>query len=84
MAAGGYDKWKWRTAGNVWAKLKPIARQLRTEATQAEDRLWAELRSRKFRGAKFRRQHTLSRFVVDFFCAEARLVVEVDGPIHDD
>jgi very-short-patch-repair endonuclease len=84
MAAGGYDQWKWRTAGALWTGLKPRARQMRTEATPAEELLRERLRGRKVQGARFRRQHTISRFVVDFYCAEARLVIEVDGPIHDD
>jgi very-short-patch-repair endonuclease len=80
-----YDqKWKWKTTDKLWTTLKPQARRLRTEATPAEDRLWEELRSRRFQGARFRRQHTISRYIVDFYCGDARLVIEVDGPIHDD
>jgi very-short-patch-repair endonuclease len=42
-----------------------------------------ELRQRALSDFKFRRQHAIERFIVDFYCASARLVVEVDGPIHD-
>jgi len=46
--------------------------------------LWQSLRDRHLAGAKFRRQQPLGPWVVDFFCAEVRLVVEVDGPYHAD
>ena len=58
------------------------ARALRRIQTTAEQRLWARLRNRKLAGLKFRRQHAIGRFIVDFYCAEHRLVIEVDGPIH--
>jgi len=51
--------------------------------TGAEMKLWQELRNHKFKGLKFRRQHPIGRFIVDFYCHEKRLVVEVDGSIHD-
>ncbi len=56
---------------------------MRGQPTAAEATLWESLRNRKLDGYRFRRQHTLGRFIVDFYCAEAKLVVEVDGPIHD-
>lgn len=49
--------------------------------TAAERLLWAMLRGRQL-GAKFRRQHPIGPFFADFFCVEARLVIELDGPIH--
>ena len=49
----------------------------------AEDRLWQQLRNRRLCDAKFRRQYTIDRFIVDFFCSKAKLIVEVDGTIHD-
>lgn len=58
------------------------ARELRAHATAAEIALWAMLRGRAL-GAKFRRQHPLGPYIVDFFCGYARLVVEVDGDVHD-
>lgn len=45
--------------------------------------LWAVLRNRKLEGAKFRRQHPLGRYIADFYCHEALLVVELDGSVHD-
>ncbi len=50
--------------------------------TPAERALWQRLRRKQLDGWRFRRQHPVGNFVVDFFCAQARLVVEVDGPIH--
>jgi very-short-patch-repair endonuclease len=59
------------------------ARSLRTNMTEAEQVLWAALRYRKARGLRFRRQHPVGRFVLDFFCPSAKLAVEVDGEVHD-
>ncbi len=50
--------------------------------TEAEKLLWRELRNRRLKGFKFRRQHPISHFIADFFCHEARLIIEVDGGIH--
>ena len=58
------------------------ARQLRKTATMAEVRLWSHLRRKQLDGFRFRRQHPLGSFIVDFFCPEARLVIEVDGGQH--
>jgi len=66
----------------IWENLKPLARQMRHEPTSAENRLWQQIRNRQIVGAKFRRQHSIERFIVDFYCAEAALIVEVDGDIH--
>jgi very-short-patch-repair endonuclease len=58
------------------------ARALRVTMTDAERRLWACLRGRRLIGYKFRRQHPLGRFIVDFACVEHRLVIEADGGQH--
>ena len=58
------------------------AKQLRTNATDAERLLWQRLRSRQLAGYKFRRQHPIGMFFADFACIEARLVVELDGGQH--
>ncbi|WP_339335893.1 endonuclease domain-containing protein [uncultured Maricaulis sp.] len=60
------------------------ARHLRQTMTASEVRLWQGLRGRRLDGFRFRRQHPLGRYIVDFACLSARLVVEVDGPSHDD
>jgi len=61
---------------------RQFARKLRREMTEAEERLWRELRSRKLDRIKFRRQMPVGRYVVDFVCVEAGLVVEIDGTQH--
>jgi very-short-patch-repair endonuclease len=58
------------------------ARELRKEATVPEKILWQNLRNHKLNGHKFRRQHPIDDYVVDFFCAEKKLIIEVDGEIH--
>ena len=73
----------WQSPPELWEKLKPLARQMRREPTPAEELLWQKLRQKQLLGFKFRRQQAIDRFIVDFYCAEARLVVEVDGEIHD-
>jgi very-short-patch-repair endonuclease len=50
--------------------------------TPAEELLWTQLRNRRLAGLKFRRQHPIGRFIVDFYCHAHRLVVEIDGPVH--
>jgi very-short-patch-repair endonuclease len=67
----------------LWEKLKPLARQMRNEPTFVEQVLWHHLRGRRLFGCKFRRQHAIDRFVVDFYCAERDMIIEVDGPVHD-
>ena len=62
--------------------LKQIARQLRRKQTDEEKQLWRELRGRRFAGFKFRRQHTMSEYILDFYCADAKLAVELDGSQH--
>ncbi|RWE29677.1 MAG: endonuclease domain-containing protein [Mesorhizobium sp.] len=59
-----------------------FARAMRREPTEAEDRLWQELRGRRLDNIKFRRQVPIGRYVADFVCAEARLIVEIDGSQH--
>lgn len=62
--------------------LRDHARQLRQDQTDAERKLWRYLRSRQFGSAKFRRQHFISPFIVDFCCPERWLVIELDGGQH--
>ena len=61
-----------------------MARQLRRCMTPAEARLWSKLRANRFHGLQFRRQQITSGYFADFYCFAASLVVEVDGPIHDE
>ncbi len=60
------------------------ARQLRERQTHAEQILWEHLRERRLAGLKFRRQHPIEGFIADFYCHEAKLVVEVDGAVHQE
>jgi very-short-patch-repair endonuclease len=60
------------------------ARAMRAELTSAEEKLWSMLRGRRYRGAKFRRQHAIGPYVVDFACVSLQLVIEVDGASHRD
>src|SRR5512143_2513001 len=58
------------------------SRALRRRPTDAEKALWRELRGRRLMGARFRRQQPIGPFIVDYYCASARLVVEIDGGGH--
>jgi very-short-patch-repair endonuclease len=73
---------RWRTNPELWEKLKPIADEMRHNPTEAENELWNRLRKHQLHDFKFRRQHNIGQFIVDFYCKDARLVIEVDGPIH--
>lgn len=65
-----------------WQSDAERARELRGRSTEAEKVLWSHLRSRQLLGAKFRRQHPIGRWIVDFACLESMLVVEADGGHH--
>ena len=64
-------------------ELTPLARKLRREQTPAERTLWRQLSNRKVVDAKFRRQHPIGDYIVDFVCLERGLVVELDGGQHN-
>ena len=72
----------WQARERGWRLLKPLSRRMRQAPTPSERCLWARLRAGQL-GVKFRRQHVIGRFIVDFYCSERRLVVEVDGESHD-
>lgn len=59
------------------------SRILRKNSTVAEDLMWNELRSRKLGGFKIRRQHPIEEFIADFYCNEAKLIIEIDGMTHE-
>ncbi|MFN6090600.1 MAG: leucine--tRNA ligase [Cyclobacteriaceae bacterium] len=69
------------TDSKTWGALKENARENRREPTEAEDRFWQAVRNSNL-GQKFRRQHAIAKFIVDFVCIEKKLVVELDGSIH--
>ena len=60
-----------------------LARKLRREPTPSEQRAWVLLRNRRCFGLKFRRQQVIRGYIADFYCAELRLVLEIDGGVHD-
>ena len=62
--------------------LKSRPQQLRTNATEAERRIWYFFRNRQFEKFKFRRQHPIGVYIVDFVCLEQKLIVELDGGQH--
>ena len=64
-------------------KMVEFAREFRKEPTHSEEILWEALRAKKLDGIKFRRQQPVGPFVVDFYASTLRLVVEIDGPIHE-
>ena len=66
----------------IETKLYPYARQLRHQQTDAERKLWRVLRNRQLQGFKFRRQHPIGRYIVDFCCLEHQRVIELDGGHH--
>ncbi|HZP81773.1 MAG TPA: endonuclease domain-containing protein [Chthonomonadaceae bacterium] len=67
----------------IHPQLIERARQFRRPMTPMEARLWERLRNRQCGGWKFRRQVVLGQFIADFYCAEAHLLIEVDGSSHD-
>jgi very-short-patch-repair endonuclease len=68
----------------VRRQISPHASRLRRDMTDAERLLWSRGRDRQLDGLKFRRQATIGPYVVDFLCAELRLVVELDGGQHNE
>ena len=68
---------------DLWAGLQEQALKMRAGQTRAEQRLWQELRGGRINGLRFRRQHPVGRFIADFYCVQAALVIEVDGPVHE-
>lgn len=63
-------------------KLRQFARQLRNNSTYGEIKLWQYLRKRKLLGHKFIRQRPIKDYIVDFYCPELLLAIEIDGSIH--
>lgn len=60
------------------------ANELRRRETDAEKKLWAAIRGRKLKGKKFRRQHPIDKYILDFYCHECKLGIELDGAIHNE
>jgi len=64
------------------SSAKGVRRCLRRNMPPAESILWLHLRNKRLDGSKFRRQYSIGKYVVDFYCPKARLVIEIDGPTH--
>ncbi|MUP44362.1 DUF559 domain-containing protein [Gramella sp. BOM4] len=75
----------WQTADPaLYGKMKEFARRMRYEkSTRAESKLWEALSGKKLEGYKFRRQHIIGSYISDFVCLREKLVIEVDGLIHE-
>jgi len=71
------DMWKGATP-----KIFANAKDLRANLTEAEEKLWKSLRGNKLEGYKFRRQHPLGLYIVDFYCHSLKLAIEIDGEYH--
>ena len=63
--------------------ITDLARSIRRDMTPAERTLWARLRRKRIGGYRFRRQHPVGRYIADFCCPEVKLIVELDGAIHN-
>ena len=64
-------------------EVEQAAKRLRKNMTPAEAKLWSALKGKKLDGVKFRRQHPVGNFILDFYCPAYKLVIEVDGEIHN-
>jgi len=72
------NKPRWRASQNIQQRAK----ELRKQMTPAEIKLWNALRGEQLDGAYFRRQHAVGTYILDFYCAKAKLAIEVDGGTH--
>ena len=79
---GEDDRFRMTTDPATWSKLIEHAKSMRHTATEAEDKLWQEIRGNAT-GGRIRRQHIIDSFIVDFVSLPKQLVIEVDGDIHD-
>ncbi|MGB5821916.1 MAG: endonuclease domain-containing protein [Saonia sp.] len=64
-------------------QLKEFRKELRESLTSAEAFLWKQLKARKFEGRRFTRQHSIKNYIVDFYCAQEKLIIELDGEAHN-
>ncbi|GAA3633969.1 leucine--tRNA ligase [Flavivirga jejuensis] len=80
--AGSYTRAGYMTGGNNSHLLLERAKEMRANPTQAEAVLWEQLRNKNLE-AKFRQQHLIGDYIVDFVCLKKRLIIEVDGKIHE-
>jgi len=62
--------------------LKSIRKKLRNNSTKAEKTLWIFLKNKKLNDRKFRRQHSIGNYIVDFYCPKEKIAIELDGELH--
>ncbi len=74
----------WGLSASTIEELQTRARQMRNNPTEPEKRLWRHLSNGQLDGYKFRRQQVIGRFIADFVCTPAKLIVEVDGDTHEE
>ncbi len=63
-------------------ELQTLRKELRNRLTPAEATLWKHLKSKQLQGRRFQRQHSIERYIVDFYCASEKLIIELDGQGH--
>ncbi|MDP2982435.1 MAG: DUF559 domain-containing protein [Candidatus Latescibacter sp.] len=61
-----------------------IARKLRLEMTEAETLIWSHINNKQIDGFRFRNQHPIGRYIADFYCHDLKLIIEIDGGIHNE
>ena len=71
------------TRTDLYGKIMTAAREMRKQPAPAENALWQRIRRRQIHNVKFRRQHSIAGFIVDFVSIEHKLIIEVDGAIHE-
>jgi len=64
------------------SRTQEYAKALRRRSTEAEQKLWELLRNKQLKGKKFRRQHAIANYIVDFYCHECKIAIELDGNFH--
>jgi len=64
-------------------ELKTLRARLRRNLTPAEAFLWQQLKARKFNNTRFTKQHSIGNYIVDFYCSEHKLIIELDGEVHN-
>ena len=75
-------KWGRNKNINNLPYLKSIRKELRNNLTPAEAALWKMLKNRQLDGRKFRRQHSIGKYILDFYCPSEKLAIELDGEVH--
>ncbi|MEX0288427.1 MAG: endonuclease domain-containing protein [Flavobacteriaceae bacterium] len=72
-----------KTTVHTRKQLKERRRKLRKSLTPAEAFLWKQLKAKSLEGKRFTKQHSIKNYIVDFYCAEKKLIVELDGEVHN-